>query len=171
VFTKNLFSVIKTFLIGSRSSKILLILRLSQKIDPKGYHRLKKILHNSIQNYGVYISSNAIIGAGIKLPHPVGIVVGDRVVIGKNVTIFQNVTIGGARIGDAGAKNYPTIGDNVVIFAGAVVVGKIVVGDGAVIGANSVVLSDVPSGETCVGVPGKLIKKDKAEACIEKYKS
>ncbi|BEH15216.1 hypothetical protein MAALD49_25840 [Marinobacter shengliensis] len=119
---------------------------------------MKRFLHSRMQKYGVYISANARIGEGIKLPHPTGVVIGGGVIIGRNVTVFQNVTLGGARVGDSKNQNYPIIGSNVVIYAGAVIVGKVSVGDNAIIGANSVVLSDVPSGATCVGVPGKAVQ-------------
>ncbi len=96
---------------------------------------------------------SARIGPGLLLPHPVGIVVGDDVEIGDNATIYQHVTLGqrGAR-----DQSYPVIGHNVVIYAGAVIIGNITIGDGAVIGANAVVTGDVPAGATAVGIPARI---------------
>jgi serine O-acetyltransferase len=152
---KSFIRVIKTLLVGSVTSKIALLLRLSRNLDRNS--KLRRILFLRMQRYGVYISANAQIEEGLKLPHPVGIVIGEGVVIGKNVKLFQNVTLGGARIGDAKNMNYPILGDNVVIFAGAVIVGNIRIGDDSIIGANAVILKDVPDGATCVGVPGRIL--------------
>lgn len=154
---KSFLRMIKVILIGNATSRIMLYLKLSSKLNKKD--RLKRFIHNHLQKYGLYISSNAIIGNGLKLPHPTGIVIGNGVIIGSNVMIFQHVTLGGARIGDYQDNNYPSIGNNVVIFAGAVIVGKITIGDNATIGANAVVLNDVPAGTTCVGIPGKIVQK------------
>lgn len=91
------------------------------------------------------------------LPHGLnGIVISDQARIGKNCTIFQQVTIGVRNMEGGGA---PTIGDNVLIGAGAKVLGEISVGSGAKIGANAVVLENVPEGATVVGNPGRIIKK------------
>ena len=104
--------------------------------------------------YGCYISPLAVIGSGLRLPHPIGIVIGEGVVIGRNVTIFQSVTVG---VTSAGALQYPRIGDDVVIYAGAVIIGPVVIGQGASIGANAVVNTDVPAGCMAVGVPARVI--------------
>ncbi|WP_460456608.1 serine acetyltransferase [Arenimonas alkanexedens] len=87
--------------------------------------------------FSVDISSGAKVGPGLRLPHPVGIVIGDGVQIGANVTIYQGVTLGSLRGG------YPKIGSDVSIFTGAVVVGGIDVGEGAVIGALSYIDKNV----------------------------
>ncbi len=94
----------------------------------------------------------------MKLKHPIGIVVGEGVVIEPNVVLFQNVTLGGARMGDAAISSYPTIGAGTVIFAGAVVVGKITIGRDCIVGANAVVTRDVPDGATVVGAPARVIR-------------
>lgn len=93
------------------------------------------------------------IGPGLYLPHPLGIVIGGGVRIGENVSILQNVTLG--RV--ATEHLDPTLGDNVEIGAGAVVLGAIHVGSGAKVGANSVVLKDVPAGAIAVGAPARII--------------
>ncbi len=97
-----------------------------------------------------------------RIPHPVGIIIGSKVTIGNNCTIHQNATIGlkhsGLRGNDFPASNYPTIGNNVIIGAGAVILGSINIGDNAIIGANAVVIHDVPANAVVAGAPAKIIK-------------
>ncbi len=98
----------------------------------------------------------------VKFPHPVGIVVCNRATFGRNVTVYQNVTIGVGKKGDVPA---PSIGDDVVIYSGAVIVGGISIGEGAVIGANAVVTKDVPAGSLVYGYneiakKGEIAKKE-----------
>lgn len=101
------------------------------------------------------ISYNAEIGSGLRLAHPIGIVIGERVRIGQDVTIFQNVTLGSH--GRAGGKDYPIIEDNVTIYAGAKIIGGITIGKGAIIGANAVVTRNVRENSSVVGVPAREI--------------
>lgn len=103
---------------------------------------------------GCYFHRNAIIGAGLTLPHPIGIVIGHGVVLGKNVTLYQHCTLGTST---AGKLEYPTIGDHCTIYANAVVAGDISIGEGSIVGANSVVLKSVPPGSKCAGVPAKTL--------------
>lgn len=117
------------------------------------------INHKLISKYGCYIGSKAKIGIGVKFPHPNGIVIGETTTIGQNCTIYQQVTFGGKNIGDAQNNNYPTIGNNVIIFAGAKLIGNIIIGDNVIIGANSVVNKSFPSNSVIGGVPAKLLKK------------
>jgi serine O-acetyltransferase len=94
-----------------------------------------------IRRYGCHISPQAEIGQGLSLPHPVGIVIGRGVKVGHNVTIYQGVTLG---VRNKSVDEYPTIGDNVTLYAGAVIAGGVLVGPNAAVGANAVVLHDVP---------------------------
>lgn len=103
------------------------------------------------------ISPSAKIGKGLFLPHSLGIVVGKDVVIGDNVTLYQNVTLGQRRPTRDEAGSYPSLGDQVVVGAGAVILGAIKVGSRARVGANAVVLEDVPEGLTVAGVPATLV--------------
>lgn len=151
-------SLLKLFFSGNEK-KIIFQLQLAKYFKTKRKLRITRYLHRRMQKYGIYISEKSVIDSTVHFPHPVGIVIGEGVHIGKNVKIFQNVTLGGARVGDQKNGKYPKIGDGVVIFAGAVIVGDIQIGDNAIIGANSVVLKDVPPGKTCVGVPGRVIEK------------
>lgn len=110
------------------------------------------------RKYGLFINPNATFTETLRLPHPVGVVIGDGVKLGERVSVYQHVTLGGARIGDWKSGKYPEIGDDTVIFAGAVVVGAVRVGRNCVVGANSVVTRDVPDNATVAGVPAQVLK-------------
>ena len=112
------------------------------------------------RRFGCYIHRKARIGSGLKLPHPVGIVIGEGVVIGERCTLYQHVTLGGRRIGDWRGGHYPTLGDDVVVFCGAAVLGALEIGDRATIGANSVVLDTVPPDSVAVGAPARVKDND-----------
>lgn len=111
-----------------------------------------------ISKYGCFIGVKSKIGIGVKFPHPNGIVVGSTTVIGSNCIIFQQVTFGGKLIGDAQNEYYPRLGDNVIVFAGAKLIGNISIGNDVIIGANSVVNKDIPSYSVVAGVPAKILK-------------
>ncbi len=104
---------------------------------------------------GVEIHPGAVIGQGFFIDHAMGVVIGETTEIGDNVTLYQNVTLGGTKLFDATGKTtgkrHPTIKDNVIIGAGAQVLGPIVVGENAKIGANAVVVKDVRKNATVVG--------------------
>jgi serine O-acetyltransferase len=107
---------------------------------------------------GIEIHPGAQIGKGFFIDHGMGVVIGETSIIGDNVLLYQGVTLGGT--GLEKGKRHPTIGNNVVIGAGAKVLGNITVGDNSYIGANAVVIKDVPANSTVVGVPGKITKQD-----------
>ena len=90
------------------------------------------------------------------MDHGMGIVIGETSIIGDNVTIYHGVTLGGVSL--AKGKRHPTIGNNVLIGAGAKILGNITIGDNSKIGANSVVLKAVPENSVAVGIPAKLLK-------------
>lgn len=106
---------------------------------------------------GIEIHPGATIGKGFFIDHGMGVVIGETSVVGDNVTLFQGVTLGGT--GKEKGKRHPTIGDNVVVGAGAKVLGNIKIGNNVMVGANAVVLRDVPDDSTVVGVPGRIAKK------------
>lgn len=106
---------------------------------------------------GIEIHPGARIGKGLFIDHGMGVVIGETTVIQNNVTLFQGVTLGGT--GKETGKRHPTIEENVVIGAGAKVLGNIVVGKGSYVGANAVILRDVPAKATVVGVPGHVAKQ------------
>jgi len=107
---------------------------------------------------GIEIHPGATIGKGLFIDHGMGVVIGETSVIGDNVTLFQGVTLGGT--GKEKGKRHPTLGNNVVVGAGAKVLGNIKIGDGVMVGANAVVIKDVPMDSTVVGVPGRVVKKE-----------
>ncbi|MDP8259403.1 MAG: serine O-acetyltransferase [Candidatus Gygaella obscura] len=107
---------------------------------------------------GIEIHPQAKIGKGIFIDHGMGIVIGETTVIEDNVLIYQGVTLGGT--GVRKGKRHPTIGKNVVIGAGAKVLGDIMIGENSYIGANAVVIKDVPVNSTVVGIPGRITKQD-----------
>ncbi len=149
-------------LIGGAVPRVNGYLLLMATTKKHGFPLLAKLISNRLQRkYGIFISEKAIIAENLELKHPTGVVIGEGVKIGRNVKIFQNVTLGGARMGDWKEKNYPEVGENTVIFAGAVIVGKIKIGKNSVIGANSVVNKDVPDNTTVAGVPAKVIHQKK----------
>ena len=106
---------------------------------------------------GIEIHPGAVIGKGFFIDHGMGVVIGETTVVGDNVTIFQGVTLGGT--GKDKGKRHPNIGDNVVIGAGAKVLGNITIGANSYIGANAVVIKDVLENSTVVGVPGRVTKQ------------
>lgn len=118
------------------------------------------------RRYGCYLSPDAQIAPGLSLPHPTGIVIGEGVVIGAGCTIYQQVTLGGRRLGDQARGAYPTVGDDVVIYAGAKLIGATAIGCAAVIGANAVVLQDVPAHCTAVGNPARIVASASNERLV-----
>lgn len=107
---------------------------------------------------GIEIHPGAQIGRRLFIDHGMGVVIGETCRIGDNVTIYQGVTLGGT--GKEKGKRHPDIGDNVLIAAGAKVLGNIEIHSDVNIGANSVVLTSVPSFSTVVGIPGHIVKQD-----------
>jgi len=107
---------------------------------------------------GVEIHPGATIGKGFFIDHGMGVVIGETTVIGDNVTLFQGATLGGT--GKETGKRHPTLEDNVVVGAGAKVLGNIVVGKNSYIGANAVIIRNVPPNATVVGVPGHVTRQD-----------
>ncbi|MEK9141254.1 MAG: serine O-acetyltransferase [Nitrospirota bacterium] len=105
---------------------------------------------------GVEIHPSAKIGTGFFIDHGMGVVIGETAEIGDYVTLFQGVTLGGT--GKERGKRHPTLGNHVVVGAGAKILGGITIGDNVKIGANSVVLKNVPPNSTVIGVPGRVIK-------------
>jgi serine O-acetyltransferase len=107
---------------------------------------------------GIEIHPGAEIGKDFFIDHGMGVVIGETAIIGDNVLLYQGVTLGGT--GKERGKRHPTIGDNVVIGAGAKVLGNITIGDNSYIGSNAVVIKDVPPNSTVVGVPGRITKQE-----------
>lgn len=106
---------------------------------------------------GIEIHPGATIGRRFFIDHGMGVVIGETTVIGDDVLIYQGVTLGGT--GKETGKRHPTVCDNVVIGAGAKVLGNILIGTGARIGAGSVVIDSVPEHSTVVGIPGRIVQQ------------
>ncbi len=131
-----------------------------------------KLLGRSIAQFsrfmtGIEIHPGATIGRRFFIDHGMGVVIGETAIIGDDVTIFQGVTLGGT--GKETGKRHPTLGNGVLVSAGARVLGDISVGDASKIGASSVVLKDVPANATVVGIPGRVVIQDgmKVEAPLD----
>jgi len=107
---------------------------------------------------GIEIHPGARIGRRFFIDHGFGVVIGETAVVGDDVLLYQGVTLGGT--GLEKGKRHPTIGNNVVVGAGAKVLGNITIGDNSYIGANAVVIKDVPVNSTVVGIPGRITKQD-----------
>ena len=118
---------------------------------------------------GIEIHPAAVIGSGVFFDHAMGVVVGETAEIGDGCNIYQGVTLGGTSL-YKGAKRHPTLGRNVVVGAGAKVLGGFSVGDGAKIGSNAVVTKPVPAGATAVGNPARIIEA-KTDAVREEVAS
>lgn len=133
--------------------------RLSNALYKKGLRFIPRFI-SAIGQFltTVDIHPAATIGCRVFIDHAVGVVIGETAIIGDDVVIYQQVTLGG--VSTSHGKRHPTIGNNVVIGAGAKVLGNINIGDGAKIGANSVVVKNVPAYATAVGIPARIINCD-----------
>lgn len=141
------------------SFKVMMHYRIAHKLYKKGHFFLARyISQRGVRKTGIEIHPGARIGKGLFIDHGNGVIIGETAVIGDNVTIYQGVTLGGT--GKEHGKRHPTVEDNVMISAGAKVLGSFTIGANSKIGAGSVVLSEVPPGSTVVGVPGRVVKRN-----------
>lgn len=141
----------------------LLFHRISHRLWNMGLKWLARMVsHLGRWLTGIEIHPGAVIGRRFFIDHGMGVVIGETAVIGDDCTLYHGVTLGGTSWEKG--KRHPTLSNNVVVGAGAKVLGPILVGEGARIGSNSVVVKEVPPGATVVGVPGKLITPRKEEA-------
>ena len=138
---------------------VMLSYRRAHKLYLKGhYFWARYISQKAARKTGIEIHPGATIGKGFFIDHGSGVIIGETTIIGDNVTLYQGVTLGGT--GKETGKRHPTIGDNVMISAGAKIIGSFTVGENSKIGAGSVVLEEVPPNCTVVGVPGHIVKRD-----------
>lgn len=141
------------------SFKVMLHYRIAHKLYLKGhYFWARYISQRGVRKTGIEIHPGAKIGEGFFIDHGNGVIIGETAEIGNNVTLYQGVTLGGT--GKEQGKRHPTIGDNVMISAGAKVLGSFTIGANSKIGAGSVVLEEVPPNSTVVGVPGRVVKRN-----------
>lgn len=135
----------------------------AHKLYLKGhFFRARLISQRAARKTGIEIHPGATIGKGLFIDHGAGVVIGETSIIGENVTLYQGVTLGGT--GKETGKRHPTIGNNVMISAGAKIIGSFTIGDNAKIGAGSVVIEEVPPNCTVVGVPGRIVKRHDVKA-------
>ncbi len=116
---------------------------------------------------GIEIHPGARIGRRLVIDHGDGVVIGETAELGDDILIYHQVTLGGTSL--VGGKRHPTIGNGVILGAGAKVLGPIVLGDGVRVGANAVVVSDVPAGATVVGIPARPVDRRPAGADLLPY--
>lgn len=141
------------------SFRAILRYRIAHKLYQKKHYFLARwYSQRTVRKTGIEIHPGATIGKGLFIDHGHGVVIGETAIIGDNVTLYQGVTLGGT--GKESGKRHPTIGSNVMVSAGAKILGSFTVGENAKIGAGSVVLSEVPPNSTVVGVPGRIVKRD-----------
>lgn len=141
------------------SFKVMISYRIAHKLyKNKHYFLARWISQRAARKTGIEIHPGAVIGEGFFIDHGTGVVIGETSEIGNNVTLYQGVTLGGT--GKESGKRHPTVCDNVMISAGAKVLGSFTIGEGSKIGAGSVVLEEVPPHSTVVGVPGHVIKRE-----------
>ncbi len=141
------------------SFKAIIRYRIAHKLYKKQHYLLARwYSQRTARKTGIEIHPGATIGKGLFIDHGHGVVIGETAIIGDNVTLYQGVTLGGT--GKEQGKRHPTIGNNVMISAGAKVLGSFTIGENSKIGAGSVVLAEVPPNSTVVGVPGRVVKRD-----------
>lgn len=152
---KKFISQFYNFIFSTADNRVKIYITLLLFFKNKNKNKLALIVSRRLQcKYGVFLSCSADFDKSLILRHPVGIVIGQGVVIGKNVIIYQNVTLGTAK---KGYKLYPKIGNNTIIYSGAVIIGNIEIGESCVIGANSVVTKNVPNNAVVVGNPARVL--------------
>lgn len=141
------------------SFRVMLSYRKAHKKYLKGqYFRARRISQRAARRTGIEIHPGAVIGKGFFIDHGSGVIIGETTIIGDNVTLYQGVTLGGT--GKESGKRHPTLCDNVMVSAGAKIIGSFTIGENSKIGAGSVVLEEVPPNCTVVGVPGRIVKRD-----------
>ena len=139
------------------SFKAILRYRLAHKLYLKKHYFLARwISQRAVRKTGIEIHPGATIGKGLFIDHGSGVIIGETAELGDNVTLYQGVTLGGT--GKEQGKRHPTLKDNVMVSAGAKVLGSFTIGEKSKIGAGSVVLKEVPPNCTVVGVPGRVVK-------------
>ncbi len=136
--------------------------RLAHRLHRRGFTFLARAVSQTARFLtGVEIHPGASLGRRCFIDHGTGVIIGETAVLGDDVLLYQGVTLGGT--GKESGKRHPTLGDRVVVGAGAKVLGNIRIGSDTRIGANSVVLRDVPSHSTVVGIPGRVVRRRKLD--------
>jgi serine O-acetyltransferase len=162
---RNSFEIITTY----PGVHAVIFHRLSHRLWKMGLKWFARMISNLARLFtGIEIHPGAVIGRRFFIDHGMGVVIGETAIIGDDCTLYHGVTLGGTSWEKG--KRHPTLANNVVVGAGAKVLGPIDVGEGARIGSNAVVVKDVPPGSTVIGVPGKLISPSKPEVAGHREK-
>ena len=141
------------------SFKAILYYRIAHRLYVKKHFFWARLVsQKGAHKTGIEIHPGAKIGRGLFIDHGHGVIIGETSVVGDNVTLYQGVTLGGT--GKEHGKRHPTLGNNVMVCAGAKVLGSFTIGENSKIGAGSVVLDEVPPNSTVVGVPGRVVKRN-----------
>lgn len=141
------------------SFKVMMHYRIAHKLYLGEHYFLARwVSQRGVRKTGIEIHPGAQIGENFFIDHGNGVIIGETAIVGNNVTLYQGVTLGGT--GKEHGKRHPTIGDNVMISAGAKILGSFTIGENSKIGAGSVVLEAVPPNCTVVGVPGRIVKRN-----------
>jgi len=136
----------------------LLFHRLAHRLWRRGWCTLGRFVsHVGRFCTGIEIHPGARIGPGLFIDHGMGVVIGETTEIGENCTLYQGVTLGGTSLKKE--KRHPTLGNNIVVGAGAKILGAIRIGDHSKVGAGSVVITEVPPHSTVVGIPGRVVQQ------------
>ena len=141
------------------SFKAIIYYRIAHKLyEGKHYFWGRWVSQKGARKTGIEIHPDARIGKGLFIDHGNGVIIGETAIVGDNVTLYQGVTLGGT--GKEHGKRHPTLCNNVMVSAGAKVLGSFTIGENSKIGAGSVVLEEVPPNSTVVGVPGRVVKRN-----------
>lgn len=149
---RNTFEVLTTY----SGVWAVIMHRFNHALWGRGWKWLARVIGNAVRLFtGIEIHPGAVIGRRFFIDHGMGVVIGETAEVGDDVTLYQGVTLGGTSLSEG--KRHPTLGDNVVVGAGAKILGPFKVGNGARIGSNAVVLREVPENATVVGIPGHIV--------------
>lgn len=144
------------------SFKVILSYRIAHRLYRKGHYFIARWISQwAARKTGIEIHPGARIGRGLFIDHGSGVIIGETAEIGNNVTLYQGVTLGGT--GKERGKRHPTLRDNVMVSAGAKILGSFTIGKNSKVGAGSVVLEEVPPNCTVVGVPGRIVRRNNAK--------
>ncbi|MGN0696444.1 MAG: serine O-acetyltransferase EpsC [Oscillospiraceae bacterium] len=161
---RNAFEIVLTY----SGLHAVLAYRVSHKLYTKKLFTLARIVSQLARFFtGIEIHPGAKIGKGLFIDHGMGVVIGETTEIGDNCLLYQGVTLGGT--GKDKGKRHPTLGNNVMVGAGAKVLGPITIGDNVKVAANAVVLNNIPADCTAVGVPARVVRRKgkRVNACDE----
>ncbi|MBS6194628.1 MAG: serine O-acetyltransferase [Clostridiales bacterium] len=140
------------------SFRVMIQYRRAHKLYKKGHYFMARLIsQRAARKTGIEIHPGATIGKGLFIDHGSGVIIGETTIIGDNVTLYQGVTLGGN--GKETGKRHPTLEDNVMVSAGAKIIGSFTIGANSKIGAGSVVLEEVPPNCTVVGIPGRIVRQ------------